>query len=74
MKSLWVGLGILGVIVLILLFGCGSYVSTRNTLVQRNEAINQAYSQVKMVQQRRPDLIPNLVASVKGYVAKSQRC
>ncbi|HUZ93480.1 MAG TPA: LemA family protein [Edaphobacter sp.] len=68
MKSLWVGLGILGVIILILLFGFGSYVSTKNTLVQKNEAINQAYSQVNVVQQRRLDLIPNLVASVKGYV------
>jgi LemA protein len=70
MKSLWVGLGILGVIVLILLFGFGSYVSTKNTLVQKNEAINQAYSQVNVVQQRRLDLIPNLVASVKGYVSE----
>ncbi|HEY2039156.1 MAG TPA: LemA family protein, partial [Edaphobacter sp.] len=41
-----------------------------NTLVQKNEAINQAYSQVNVVQQRRLDLIPNLVASVKGYVAE----
>ncbi len=70
MKSLWVGLGVLGVIVLILLFGFGSYVSTKNTLVQKNEAINQAYSQVNVVQQRRLDLIPNLVASVKGYVSE----
>jgi LemA protein len=68
MKSLWVVLGVVGVIVLILLFGFGSYVSTKNTLVQKNEAINQAYSQVSVVQQRRLDLIPNLVASVKGYV------
>lgn len=68
MKSLWVGLGIVGVIVLIVLFCFGSYVSTKNTLVQKNEAINQAYSQVNVVQQRRLDLIPNLVASVKGYV------
>jgi LemA protein len=68
MKSLWVGLGILGVIILILLFGFGSYVSTKNTLVQKNEAIDQAYAQVNVVQQRRLDLIPNLVASVKGYV------
>jgi LemA protein len=68
MKSLWVVLGVVGVIVLILLFGFGSYVSTKNTLVQKNEAINQTYSQVNVVQQRRLDLIPNLVASVKGYV------
>jgi LemA protein len=70
MKSLWVGLGIVGVIILIALFGFGSYVSTKNTLVQKNEAINQAYSQVNVVQQRRLDLIPNLVASVKGYVSE----
>lgn len=69
-KSLWIVLGIVGVIVLILLFGFGSYVSTKNTLVQKNEAINHAYSQVNVVQQRRLDLIPNLVASVKGYVAE----
>jgi len=67
-KSLWVGLGIVGVIILIALFCFGSYISTKNTLVQKNEAVNQAYSQVNVVQQRRLDLIPNLVASVKGYV------
>ncbi|HEV2709670.1 MAG TPA: LemA family protein [Edaphobacter sp.] len=70
MKSLWVVLGIVGVIILIVLFGFGSYVSTKNTLVQKNEAINQTYSQVNVVQQRRLDLIPNLVASVKGYVSE----
>lgn len=68
MKSLWIALGVIGVIILIALFGFGSYVSTKNTLVQKNESINQAYSQVNVVQQRRLDLIPNLVASVKGYV------
>ncbi|MEO6912309.1 MAG: LemA family protein [Edaphobacter sp.] len=70
MKPLWIGLSLVGVIVLVLLFGFGSYVSTKNTLVQKNEAINQAYSQVNVVQQRRLDLIPNLVASVKGYVSE----
>jgi LemA protein len=63
-------LGVVGLIILMLLFAGGSYVSTKNTLVQKNEAINQAYSQVNVVQQRRLDLIPNLVASVKGYVAE----
>jgi LemA protein len=67
MKPLWI---VLGVVVLILVLVGGSYVSTRNTLVEKNEAINQAYSQVNVVQQRRLDLIPNLVASVKGYVAE----
>lgn len=70
MKSLWVVLGVVGLLILVLLFAGGSFISTKNTLVQKNEAINQAYSQVSVVQQRRLDLIPNLVASVKGYVAE----
>ncbi|MEG9435857.1 LemA family protein [Edaphobacter sp. HDX4] len=70
MKPLWIVLGVVGLIVVLLLFVGGSYVSTKNTLVEKNEAINQAYSQVNVVQQRRLDLIPNLVASVKGYVAE----
>jgi len=70
MKPLWIVLGVVGLIILLLLFAGGSYVSTKNTLVQKNEAINQAFSQVNIVQQRRLDLIPNLVASVKGYVAE----
>jgi LemA protein len=70
MKPLWIGLGAVGLIILLLLFTGGSYVSTKNTLVQKNEAVNQAYSQVSVVQQRRLDLIPNLVASVKGYIAE----
>jgi LemA protein len=70
MKGLWIGLGLVGLLIVVLLLVGGSYISTKNTLVQKNEAINQAYSQVNVVQQRRLDLIPNLVASVKGYVAE----
>jgi LemA protein len=67
MKALWVVLGVLGLGVVLALFVGGSYVSTKNTLVQRNEDVDRAYSQVSVVQQRRLDLIPNLVATVKGY-------
>ena len=63
-----VGLGVAAVVVVVLLLGFGSYVSAKNTLVQKNEDVNGAYSQVNVVQQRRLDLIPNLVATVKGYV------
>jgi LemA protein len=70
MKSLWVVLGVVGLLILVLLFTGGSYIGAKNTLVQKNESINQAFSQVNVVQQRRLDLIPNLVASVKGYVAE----
>jgi LemA protein len=70
MKGLWIALGVLALIVVMLLFVGGSYVSTKNTLVEKNETVDQAYSQVDIVQQRRLDLIPNLVASVKGYVGE----
>ncbi|MDQ2833515.1 MAG: LemA family protein [Acidobacteriota bacterium] len=70
MKSLWVVLGVVALLIVVLLFVGGSYIGTKNTLVEKNEAINQAFAQVNVVQQRRLDLIPNLVASVKGYVAE----
>jgi LemA protein len=70
MKALWVVLGVLALIVLVAVFVGASYVSTKNTLVEKNESVDQAYAQVDVVQQRRLDLIPNLVASVKGYVGE----
>ncbi len=69
-RGVWVGLGILAVIVVVVLLGFGSYIGAKNTLVQKNEDVDRAYSQVNIVQQRRLDLIPNLVASVKGYVSE----
>ncbi len=69
-KTLWVVLGVVGLIVVVVLLTFGSYVTARNTMVQKNEEVDQTYSQVDVVQQRRMDLIPNLVASVKGYVAE----
>ncbi len=72
MKGLWVGLGLLAVVILVLLLGFGSYVGAHNAMVQKNEDVNNAYSQVDVEQQRRLDLIPNLVASVKGYVKEEE--
>jgi LemA protein len=63
-------LGVVGVIVLVIALVFGSYVSTKNTLVVKNEGVTQAYSEVDVEQQRRMDLIPNLVAAVKGYVGE----
>src|ERR1700678_2956876 len=70
MKPLWIVLCVVALIIVVLLLVGGSYVSAKNTLVEKNEAVNKAFSQVDVVQQRRLDLIPNLVASVKGYVAE----
>jgi LemA protein len=70
MKGSWIGLGLVALLIVGLLVVGGSYIGAKNTLVQKNEAVNTAFSQVDVQQQRRLDLIPNLVASVKGYVAE----
>jgi LemA protein len=72
MKGLWIALGVVGLFVILALFGFGSYISSKNQMVQLNEDVNNAYSQVDIEQQRRLDLIPNLVASVKGYVKEEE--
>jgi len=72
MKRSWFGLAAVGVVILVLVLVFGSYISAKNTLVAKNESVDQSYSQVDIEQQRRLDLIPNLVASVKGYVAEEQ--
>jgi LemA protein len=60
------------VVVVLLLLVFGQYVGVRNTLVQKNEAVKAAWSQVDVVLQRRADLIPNLVETVKGYARQEQ--
>lgn len=52
----------LGIIVILVLFGISSY----NGLVQKQETVNQAWAQVENQYQRRSDLVPNLVNTVKG--------
>ena len=72
MKSSFIALGFIGILVVALLIAAGSYVGAKNHMVALNEEINQTYSQVNIEQQRRLDLIPNLVASVKGYVKEEE--
>ncbi len=66
------GLIVVIVLVVIALLLFGQYVGVRNTLVQKNEAVKAAWSQVDIVLQRRADLIPNLVETVKGYARQEQ--
>jgi LemA protein len=63
------------VIVVLLVFALvlfGQYVGVKNTLVTKNEAVKASWSQVDIVLQRRADLIPNLVETVKGYAQQEQ--
>src|ERR1041385_4971520 len=60
------------VLVLIALIAFAPYVSARNTLVTKSENVKAAWSQVDIVLQRRADLIPNLVETVKGYAKQEQ--
>jgi LemA protein len=66
-----------GVVVLIILaivailFG-GMYVSRRNQMVTLNETVKSDWAQVDVVLQRRADLIPNLVETVKGFAAHEE--
>jgi LemA protein len=67
MKKLLIVLAVL--VVLGFIFG-NMYVGARNEMVRKNETINAAWSQVDVDLQRRADLIPNLVNTVKGYAAQ----
>jgi LemA protein len=60
----WVIAGIVAALVILVVVG--SIISTYNGLVARDVAVDGAWSQVETVYQRRADLIPNLVATVKG--------
>jgi LemA protein len=67
MKSLWVVLGVVGLLILVLVLAGGSYISAKNQMVAKNQNVQAAFSEIDVNLQRRADLIPNLVATVKGY-------
>src|SRR6266568_4354711 len=66
------GLVVLIVLVVIALMLGSSFVSRRNQMAIKREAVNAAWAQVDVVLQRRADLIPNLVETVKGYAVQEQ--
>jgi LemA protein len=69
MKRAWIGCGVL---VLLALVAGGVLVGRYNAMVSQNEAIDGAWAQVQNVLQRRGDLIPNLVETVKGFAAQER--
>ncbi len=66
-KGLWIALGVVGVLVLAVLMVFGSYIGARNTMVAKDQAVKSKWSEVDVQLERRADLIPNLVETVKGF-------
>src|ERR1700739_4714796 len=66
-RGLWIVLGVIGVLVLAGLMVGLSYVSARNQMVALDQNVKANWSQVDVQLQRRADLIPNLVETVKGF-------
>jgi LemA protein len=63
---------VLVVLVVVALLLGSSFVGRRNQMAIKREAVNAAWAQVDVVLQRRADLIPNLVETVKGYAVQEQ--
>jgi LemA protein len=66
------GIGCLVVVVLVALVGVTSVISAYNSLVTLDQGVQAQWAQVENVYQRRADLIPNLVETVKGAAAFEQ--
>ena len=66
MKKVWIALG---VVVLLVLMAYGWIRGAYNGFVQGQEGVGKAWADVESAYQRRADLIPNLVETVKGYAS-----
>ena len=71
MKALFITLGVVVAVVVITVIAC---IGIRNGLIDRDEKVREQWSQIETQLQRRADLIPNLVNTVKGYANSPVRC
>jgi LemA protein len=67
-KGCMIGLGALGVLILVMVIIGGWVFSYYNQMVSGKETVTSKWAQVENQLQRRVDLIPNLVNTVKGYM------
>src|SRR6201991_2583202 len=68
-----IGIVILVILLILALVFGSSFVTRRNQMATKRETVNAAWSQVDVVLQRRADLIPNLVETVKGIAGQEQK-
>lgn len=68
-RGLWIGLIVVVVLVAAVV---GWAISVNNQLVRLEQDVNEKWAQVQNVYQRRADLIPNLVETVKGFAAQER--
>ncbi len=66
-RGLLITLGVVGVLILVVLMVFGSYVSAKNQMVAKDQNVKSMWSEVDVQLERRADLIPNLVETVKGF-------
>jgi LemA protein len=66
-KAMWIFLGVVAVLALAGLMVFGSFVSAKNQMVAKDQDVKASWSEVSVQLQRRADLIPNLVETVKGF-------
>lgn len=71
-RGLWIAVAVVVVLVLAAVMIFGSYVSARNQMVAKQVEVQTQWSNVQTQLQRRADLIPNLVATVKGYATHEE--
>ena len=66
-KGLGIALAVFGVLLLVVLMVFGSFKSAQNQMVAKDQVVKAAWSEVDVQLERRADLIPNLVETVKGF-------
>ena len=66
-KGLGITLGIVGVLLVVVFMVFGSFISAKNQMVAKDQNVKAAWSEVDVQLERRADLIPNLVETVKGF-------
>ena len=69
MKKSYTGL----IILIILIILAGGFISIHNNIVRSSEEVDAKYSDIDVQLKRRADLIPNLISTVKGYMAHEEK-